>query len=178
MIKWRLLPFFVTIAVSAALLFGGWYAYQQTAVERPLGKAVQSLPGVASAVPSLSEDAVTVKLKLNAGADLRTIYDQISRQGASVIGSRKLVLQVEQPSSPKLESVWSGQLFTIAEAMETRAYSRIPAAMDSLEKANPGLKAQSSMDDANVYVTLEYGTDTKYIILPRAGEMMGVWPNA
>ncbi|SDR79413.1 hypothetical protein SAMN05444162_0053 [Paenibacillaceae bacterium GAS479] len=178
MIKWKLFPFFVTIAVSATLLFGGWYAYQQTAIERPLNKAVQSLPGVASAVPAISDDAVTVKLKLNTGADLRTIYDQISRQGASVIGSRKLILQIDQASSPKLDAVWSSQLFTIAEAMETREYSRIPDAMAKLEKTQPGLKAKSLMDDTNVYVTLEFGTDTKYIILPRAGEVMGVWPNA
>ncbi|QGG56138.1 hypothetical protein [Paenibacillus sp. B01] len=178
MIKWRLLPFLATVAVSAALLFGGWYAYQQTAVERPLSKAVQALPGVSSAQPSLSQDVVTVKLTLNGGADLRTIYEQISRQGASVIGSRKLVLQVDGPTSPKLEEIWSSQLFTIAEAMENREYSRIPDALAAMQKSHEGLRAKSSMDQANVYVTLEYGTDTKYVIMPRAGETMGVWPNA
>ncbi|MGU3470261.1 hypothetical protein ACLBWT_03735 [Paenibacillus sp. D51F] len=178
MIKVRLVPFLTTIAISAALFFGGWYAYDQAVVERPLQSAVDSLPGVVSAVPTLSKDSLTVRLKLGAGADLRGIHDQIADRSAKWLEGRKLVITVDQSSQPKLDSIWTSQLFTVAEAMENRRYSEIPDALKEIERTTPGLKTATSIDDSNVYVTLELGTDTKYVILPRAGERMGVWTNA
>ena len=178
MIKLRLVPFLSTIAITAALLFGGWYAYDQAVVERPLNSAVGSLPGVVSAVPTLSKDSLTVQLKLGAGADLQSIYQEISKRSAKMLVGRKLILQVEQGSQPKLDQIWTSQLFTVAEAMENRRYSEIPNALKAMESSTPGLKTVTEIDDTNVYIKLELGQDTKYVILPRAGEQMGVWPNA
>ena len=178
MSKLRLFPFLTTIAISAALLFGGWYTYNQTIVERPLQQMVDSLPGVASAVPSLTKDAVIVELKLKSGADLRSIYEGIQQRGSKVIGSRELQLKIDEPSNAKLDSLWATQLFTVAEAMANSRYAAIPDALKSMEKNNPGLKTTTSIDDKNVYVTLQLGNDSKSIILPRETHKMGVWPNA
>lgn len=178
MLKLKLLPVFTTMIVTAALLFGGWYLYEHTAVERPLVKAIESLPGVRSVQPVMGTDKVTVNLTLGSDADLPTLYGEIEKRGRSAIGGRKLELDIKSASNEKLEQIWSGQLFTVAEAMENKRYSEIPSAMQKLEKAHKGLVVTSDMDDVNVYIKMKLGSAVKYIILPRTGEKIGVWPGA
>ncbi|AJY78008.1 hypothetical protein VN24_24515 [Paenibacillus beijingensis] len=176
--KLKLLPVFTTMIVTAALLFGGWYLYEHTAVERPLVKAIGSLPGVESVKPVVGTDTVTVNLTLGSDADLRSLYEEIAEKGKNAIGGRKLNLDITSESSAKLDQIWSGELFTIAEAMESRRYSEIPAAMEKLERTHKGLVVTSDMDDKNVYITMKLDSAVKYIVLPRIGDKIGVWPGA
>jgi hypothetical protein len=69
-------------------------------------------------------------------------------------------------------------LFDVAQAMDHRNYSDIPAAMKRVEQQFTGVHASSEMDDVNVYITLVDGDSAKHIVLPRKPEQLGVWPNA
>lgn len=168
----------MTVAVTGLLLFGGWYLYNSFALEQPLARAIAQVDGVASSHPVIGRDQVTVNLELKKDADIREVYGNVSRKGAAVVGSRELKINIDQNASPELEKLWSSVLFPVAEAMETRTYSKIPAALAELEKANNGLAAQTNMDDTNVYITLRKGDDVKHVVLPRTPDKMGVWPNA
>ncbi|MNC81999.1 hypothetical protein D3C75_1353360 [compost metagenome] len=72
-------------------------------------------------------------------------------------------------------------MFSVAEAMESRKYTLIPAKLDGLKEQYSQYKdvtATTEIDDNNVYVSLSDGKDSKFIILPRAATTMGVWNNA
>lgn len=176
--KLRIVPIILTAVLSAGLLFGGWFLYKQVVVAGPLEEALREVPGVVSGKPVIDADHVNVHLNLAPDADLREVYERIVTQGAPAIGDRKVRLFIEDSEDAGLETIWSTVLFDVAEAMETRRYSKIPAALKELEQAYPGFKASTEIDADNVYITMRRGDAVKHVVLPRIPDTLGVWPNA
>lgn len=177
--KLRIFPILASVIVTSAVLFGGWFAYDSYAMKNPLSDLVGGIHGVEHAEFALSSDQVVVKLRLLPDASLREIRHTIVTNGAAIIGKRSIQLQVENDSSAKLEQWWSKALFNVAEAMETRQYSQIPGLLEELsgQFESGGLKAETEMDDQNVYIRLTDGKTSKFVILPRVPAKLGVWPN-
>ncbi len=173
--KLRLLPVVISVLVCSGLLFGGWFVYRSVALDSPLSDVVHRIQGVEQARLHIDRDQVQLDLKLDNHADLRKIVDQIHSEGAAVIGSRKLQLKVEGNPSEALDQWWSRSLFEVAEAMETRQYAKIPEALHRMESSYSGLRAETEMDDENVYIRLTEGEHSKFVILPRQPAMMGMW---
>lgn len=179
--KLRLMPVLLTSLLSAALLFGGWYAYRQFAVQEPLQKIVSSYEGVKNSHISINGNEVTLKLDLKPGTKLRELVQYVSTEGKGAINGRTLKLDVEQHSNALLDEYWDSAMFSVAEAMESHKYTLIPAKLDGLKVQNSkysGVTATTEIDDNNVYVSLSDGKESKFIILPRIAATMGVWNNA
>ena len=176
--KLRLVPVLLTSLLSVALLFGGWFLYRQFAIQEPLQKIVDSYEGVNKSQITINRDEVTLKLDLEPGTKLRELVQYISKEGKSIIGSRSITLNVEQHSSKELDEIWDKAMFSVAEAMESRKYTIIPAKLDQLKDQYKGITATTEIDDNNVYVSLTNGKESKFIILPRQPEFMGVFNNA
>ncbi|HEX7057066.1 MAG TPA: hypothetical protein VF260_07720 [Bacilli bacterium] len=175
--KIRIIPLLTSAVVLFAVLLGGWFAYRSYAMENPLAQTVNHLPGVQRAEVAVSADQVTIAITPKNNANLRTIYDQLLKKGKAVIGNRKLVLTVRDHTNERLEKLWANMLFQVAQSMETKQYAMIPAALQNMEKQNPGIKSVAEMDATNVYIQLYDGEYAKYVILPRIPERIGVWPN-
>jgi hypothetical protein len=167
----------VSVAVSSAVLFGGWFGYHSLAMENPLSNIVQGVPGVKHTQMSLKSDEVDISLQMEPGASLRQVYQAIETQGASIIGHRDVKIDVTNPSTDALDKWWSSALFDVAQAMETRQYADIPKALEQRKAQLPGLTVSTEMDESNVYVQLTDGDKSKYIMLPRQGAKMGVFAN-
>ena len=176
--KLRLVPVLLTALLSVALMFGGWFLYRQFAIQEPLQKIVDSYQGVNKSHISINRNQVTLKLDLQPGTKLRELVQYISTEGKSVIGNRSLTLDVEQHSSKELDEIWNQAMFSVAEAMESRKYTLIPAKLEQLKEQYKGITATTEIDDNNVYVSITNGKESKFIILPRQPETMGVWNNA
>lgn len=176
--KLRIGPIVLSVAISALVLFGGWFLYQQWAIERPLENIVKGYEGVKNVRLEIKPDELAVKLDLVPGTDLGRLVRQIEKDGKEQIGSRTLKLDVQDNSSPALDELWEKALFTVAQAMENKQYTDITAALQQMEQANDKVTATAEIDNDNVYITLTDGQDSKFIILPRIPERMGVWPNA
>lgn len=176
--KIRIVPVLFTAAAAALVLFGGWLLYTKVAVEGPLDKAVNEIADIASAdAPVIERDRVTIQLTLAPDASLKKVYDSIHKEGKEVIGDRELQLDISNSdSSDKLERLWSALLFDVAEAMENKNYSGIPAAMEKMAQTEKGKGVQSvtEIDETNVYITLIDGEYRKYIVLPRTPVMLEV----
>lgn len=178
MFKSKIIPIVITACISAVLLFGGWNLYRGFAVEKPLEQLARDLPGVEAAHPVVGQSQITLELALAADANLREIYQVIKEEGKKAIGAKELQLQVNGSGNEQLNQIWSTVLFQVAEAMETRQYSQIPAALSELSAAHEGLSASTEMDESNVYITLRIGEDAKFVVLPRQPAKLGVWANA
>ncbi|WP_274651605.1 hypothetical protein [Paenibacillus humicola] len=177
--KIRVIPVIVTAVLTACLLVGGWYVYRNVSTVQPLERIAQDVPGVTAAKPVIGSDTVTLDVKLAPDADIRDVYQSIVQNGAAVIGSRGVKLNVlEEQGGKRLDDAWSSVLFQVAEAMDHRKYSEIPAAMKQVEKQFKGLEARSEIDDTNVYITLKDGNAAKHVVLPRTPDKIGVWPDA
>lgn len=175
--KLRLVPLITTVAVSAVVLFGGWFAYSQFAVQAPLKKLVTEYEGVKNVQFDITQKQVDLKLDLDPKTDLRGLVEHLTVDGKSVIGSRKLKLTVVDHSSKVLDAWWSKALFPVAEAMDNKKYTEIPATLDKLKEGNPNLIVNSMMDTQNIYISLTDGQASKFIILPRVPGELGVWSN-
>lgn len=179
--KLRLVPVLLTSLLSAALLFGGWYSYRQFAVQEPLQKIVSSYEGVKDSHITINRNQVTLKLELAPGTKLRELVQYVNTEGKSAINGRAVKLDVEQQSSAVLDDYWDQAMFSVAEAMESRKYTLIPAKLDELKAQDSQYKdvtATTEIDDNNVYVSLSVGEESKFIILPRVPGTLGVWNNA
>lgn len=176
--KLRILPLTITAVLAAALLFGGWFAYRHYGVEQPLDKITNAIPGVESSEVDITNSHVKVTVNLKPEANLSEVIRHVERDGADVIGSKQLEIDATTKESPSLEKAWSYALFDVAEAMETRKYSGVRAAMDKLVEKYPNLTITTDMDESNVYISMRDGNEAKFIILPRQPATLGVWPNA
>ncbi|MEK8214839.1 hypothetical protein [Paenibacillus sp. FSL L8-0463] len=179
--KLRLVPVLLTSLLSATLLFGSFYAYRQFAVHEPLDKIVSAYEGVNHSHITINRNEVTLKLDLKPGTKLRELVQYVNTEGKSAINGRSLKLDVDQHSSKLLDEYWDKAMFSVAEAMESKKYTLIPAKLDGLKEQFQEYKnvtATTEIDDNNVYVSLSNGEESKFIILPRAAATMGVWNNA
>ncbi|MEB3101307.1 hypothetical protein [Ferviditalea candida] len=175
--KLRLLPIMISLIGTTVLLFGGWFVYQSVAMESPLSSIVRQLPGVEQASAEISASEIRIDLKLKQDASLREIMETIRKEGKSVIGDRKLNVVVTNPSTESLDRIWSGALFDVAQAMEKRNYSSIPDTLEALAEKYGNIRTSAEMDEENVYIRISDGTHSKFVILPRVSERLGVWPN-
>ncbi|USB34806.1 hypothetical protein [Paenibacillus sp. YPG26] len=175
--KLRLVPLITSAVISATLLFGGWFAYSQFGVEAPLKKLVTNYEGVKNAQFDINQKQVDLKLDLEPKTDLRGLVKQLTVDGKSIIGTRKLRLTVVDHSNKVLDQWWSRALFPVAEAMDNKKYTEIPVTLEKLKEGTPGLSVNTVMDNQNIYVSLSDGKASKFIILPRVPGEMGVWNN-
>lgn len=172
--KLRIVPIVTSVAVSAILLFGGWYTYQQWGVESPFQETVEKYEGVKQVDLEIKPEQVNVKLKLENGTDLAQIVRDMKKDGKKWIGDRELQVVVEDQATEKLNDVWEEVLFSVAQAMENKQYTEITTALDALQEEHANVTANTDMDDTNVYITLSDGQVSKFIILPRVPQQLGV----
>jgi hypothetical protein len=176
--KLKILPITITAALTAAILFGGWFAYRQFGVEQPLIRVANSITGVKSANVETSSGLVKINVKLSPDANLEEVYRQIKEGGAGEIGNNKFELAATATDSTLLDKAWSFALFDVAQAMENRKYSDVRNAMLKLSDQFPGVSVSTQMDDNNVYISMRDGVAAKFVVLPRQPVMLGAWPNA
>ena len=172
--KLRPIPIVLTVVISAALLFGGWFFYRQTTMQGPLQKIVQDYKGFNDAKFNINRNQINLKLDLKPNTNLSGLVDQITTKGKSVVGNRTLKFDFVDHSSDKLNRYWDSAMFTVAEAMDNKKYTDIPAKLQKLAQ-DSGIKTQTEMDTKNVYISLSDGSASKFIVLPRDPGKMGVW---
>ena len=175
--KLRLLPVLVSLLVTTAVLFGGLFVYRSEAMEKPLLNIVQGTEGVERAEMDISSNKISLRLELAPQASLREIMQHIRTEGAHKIGNRALDVVVTNDTPAELDKWWSGALFEVAQAMETKQYAKIPEALNAQAAQLEGLQVATEMDDDNVYIRLTKDGRSKFVILPRTPARLGVWPN-
>jgi hypothetical protein len=173
----RPIPVVATILISSALLFGGWFLYQNTMVKSPIEDAIQDIPAIISSDIQIDRNSLHLDLQLSNDAKLRPVYEEITEMSKSLAGNRTVTIDLDSQSSDRLDDWWSEALFNVAQAMETRQYSDIPKSLEQLAGGSDGLRVSSEIDTDYVYVHLTDGTHHKYIVLPRTPIQLGVWDN-
>lgn len=170
----RLIPIFATVILTSAVLFGGWFAYQQYAVQTPIEKTVNQMPGVRFVNADTTDTEIAIKIKAEPNVNLREVMEKSQTELQIELGSRKLSLVVEDKSSKALDEWWASHLFAIAQAMDLHEYASIPKTMGDISNDFPTGKAIVQMDTGNVYIQLYEGKNYKMVILPRETHME-VW---
>lgn len=177
--KIRLKPLVVTLVVSMTVLIGGWFLYQNVAIQSPVEQIAKEVSDVTAAKANVTNDKIQLSIQVQPDANIRQIVERIQKESKSTLDHKKLEIVVSNPSSEALDDWWSTALFAVAQAMENKQYTDIPKALEqaSASMNQDQFKATAEMDEHNVYISLTDGKASKYIILPLQGESVGVWPN-
>ena len=177
--KIRIIPIFVALTVSTALLFGGWSLFRHQVKEAPLQAAINSLPQVTAADISWQAKQLMITLEVNPDSNWREAVQEAYKKAVEQTKDTSISIQIHnQHSTDSLEAWWSRALFSVAEAMSHHRYGDIPLNLEKQAAELEGMKVITEMDDHFIYLTLKQGAGTKMIVLPLQGEQMGVWPNA
>ncbi|MDO3409647.1 heavy metal-associated domain-containing protein [Saccharibacillus sp. CPCC 101409] len=167
--KIRILPIAVTAAVSLLLLFGGWFLYRQTALERPIERMLSQYPGVTSAQVDITQKQAVLKLDLESNVDLRGMVAQLRKEEGKLLKNRTVVFDIADHSTPEIDALWKEASFSVAEAMANKRYTLIPNTLSKIQDENVAYTISSDMDDHYIYVVLSSSADkqaNKYVILP------------
>jgi len=175
--KFRILPIALTVVISGSLLFGGWFVYKQVKVQNPLQNIATEYDGVNKAQLNITRDEVVVKLDIEPGTRLPGLVQQLKTEGKSILGKRTLKLDVKEHTTANINEFWDKAMFPVAEAMENKRYTQIVDKLKEMEQGS-NVKVITEMDDQNVYISLTDGKGSKFIILPRDPNVLGVWKNA
>lgn len=177
--KIRIMPILITLAVSTLVLFGGWSLFRHQVKEAPLQAAIAAIPEVSAAHLTWQSKQLLITLEVEPDSNLRAAVQEAYKMAKEQEKDAEVSIQIQDAhTTAPLEAWWSKALFSVAEAMSHQKYSDIPAKLEQQKNALSGMNVVTEMDEHFVYVTLKYGTGTKMIVLPLAGERMGVWPNA
>jgi len=172
-----IIAFIITIIVTVS----GGFTYQYVAQQKPLETELKQAQYSEVTLPIVQEeDGITIGISPIATANLEDAVNEIEAimsKHAKESDHINITL-VNQEKSDLLDSLWEKQLFTVAEAMSSKQYSKLPTLMDSLQKQVKGLQAVASIDQNYVYVTLNKDNLVKHILLPINNQEMGVWNNA
>lgn len=173
MMKLRLAPILMSVTVTSAVLFGGWFIYNSVAMKDPVIELAEQFDGVERIDVDVRRDSVAIRVALNRDADVREVVDALRRKADEVVRGKTLDIRIEDDSSEQLDEWWSKVLFEVAEAMETRKYGLIPQILEKHKDAD--MTIRTSIDDSYVYVQLTQGEHVKYVLLERVPPMLGAW---
>lgn len=166
----------VTIIVAVT----GGFTYQYVAQQKPLEKQLKQAQYSEVTLPIVeAEQHVTIEIAPLPHTNLEEAVHEIELIMAKHSYKSNLVtITLAGQEKSELDSLWQEQLFTVAEAMSSKQYSKLPTLMDSLEKQVAGVEAKATIDQNYVYVTISKDQLVKHILLPIHNQEMGVWQNA
>lgn len=162
--KLRPMPMIMSLLLTLAFLFGGWSAYQHFYVEQPIRAYIEEKENVELKNIQFSNDQVKVELAFRDpdtfAADYKAIKDYIADHTGKTVSIQLPVVE------RSMKELWEEEYFFIAEAMKKQEYSEIPRIMDKIKKERQIEKTVSRMDDENIYVFLQKGSEHLYAVLP------------
>ncbi|GAB7387563.1 hypothetical protein BSNK01_14000 [Bacillaceae bacterium] len=171
--KIRTVPVIVSLLVTALLLFGGYAVYARYFIERPIIEAASALADVKVEDVRVTKDKLALDVRLDERARLLEAYRRLSEIAAEKAAHREVEIRFANVETGDLRSLWEKEYFAIAEAMDLRKYSQIPAIVAGWKQKYALKAAESRMDEKHVYIYLEDGQGRFFAVLPRAAKRGG-----
>ncbi|MBG9790809.1 MULTISPECIES: hypothetical protein [Brevibacillus] len=164
--KLRKVPMLLSLLAALTLLFGGWFLYQKMQIESPLREKAEQLTSATLVDFKINKDRVDMKLQVTKPDKFVEEYPELLKTlQAYARGKAFDIMLTNQADS--LKPVWNEGLFGLTEAIEGKAYSKIPTILAQMKDRYKLDAAYGRIDDANVYIFLKRGNDEYYQIIPR-----------
>jgi hypothetical protein len=73
-------PLAVTLVVSMAVLFGGWFLYQNVAIQSPVEQIAKEVSHVSQAKANITSDKIQLSIQVQPDANIRQIVERIQQE--------------------------------------------------------------------------------------------------
>ncbi|MGD9677077.1 MAG: hypothetical protein AB7V16_01770 [Vulcanibacillus sp.] len=166
-IKWSMVLIFMS--VSLIILFGGWYLYQENNIKEPITNSINDITGVTVDEIKLDINEIELNLTLEKIDKLQVTYNSILNKLQPYLNNRDLTININSNPSDDILEAWSNSYFSIAEAIELKNFSLIPETVLELKKDYSLDQAICTMDNQNIYIKLQQGESSLYIVINTSG---------
>ncbi len=155
----------ISLFVTLAILFGGFFGYQYWLVEKPLEQAVRTIPHVK--IEQLTIQPTRVKLIVATDREFSLVsgYSQLLGRIEPIVGKRQLELKLKDRPGKELEEAWSEMAFGVQEGIDNRFYRQIPESVSQVAKER-NIQYRTKMDDQFIYIELRKNDRFMYQVLP------------
>ncbi|MGD8189254.1 hypothetical protein ACQCN2_04550 [Brevibacillus ginsengisoli] len=162
----RKAPILISLLVTMALLFGGWFLYQKVEVEEPIRTEISGMTSATLADLQINKDQILIKLTVTNPDKFPAEYMDLQNYIAQDITNKKVEVDLTN-QNPALKQIWMDGTFAFTEALDLREYSKIPQLVSDWKVKNHLDNASTAMDQNNIYVFLKRGSEEYYTIVPR-----------
>jgi len=167
--KIRALPVLLSLILTLGFLFGGWFMYQQFYVQQPIEEFIKSKPEVILKEMDIHKVPITVDLDFKDPTLFAMDYKEV-KQFIENKTNKKVEIRIPI-AGDEMKKLWEEEYFFIAEAIKKQEYSQIPKIIEKMEKERQLEKSVTRMDEENIYVFLQKGSDHLYAVLPLTEEV-------
>ncbi len=158
----------IVLASSLLLLFGGWFAYQQYEVKKPLEQGISNIEHVTFESMNITNEEINIDVSLSNIEELRQSYQQIYGIAEKYNGRDKQInIHINDTRSKKLTTILERANFVISESIAKHSYSTIPLYFDGIQAEDSLTKSTVMMDEQFVYIHLTDGKSELYHVVPR-----------
>ncbi|MBP1933399.1 hypothetical protein [Ammoniphilus resinae] len=168
--KLRTMPVMLSLISTLALLFGGWYTYQHFYIKQPVQDFIAAKNDLILNDLKITQDQVVVDIDFKNPEKFVSDYKEINQYMEEQMGGKEILIRLPQYGE-KMRDLWEDEYFGVAEAIQTKEYTKIPLMMEEMKKKEQLQQAMAKMDEDFVYLYLQNGTDHLYAVLPLKEEV-------
>lgn len=161
----RAMPVMLSLIFTLFLLFGGWFAYQQFYVQQPIEAFINQKEHVTLHDMRINNNQINLYLDFSKPDNFVDDYKEIQEFVATKAPGKMVNIHLSKHGE-NMKDLWEEEYFGLAEAIQKQEYSRIPEIIEEMGKKRQLEKTVARMDEQNVYVFLQSGTDHLYAVLP------------
>lgn len=157
----------ISLIVTLALLFSGYFAYQWFFIERSIREMVAQDPYVELDEIEVSPRSVTIKVRI----PMKSLshYPQFYQSVQDEVNGKELKVELEDNPNLRLLQAWNEMVFGVEEGISQERYTLIQKSVTEIaEKERLGHEVV--MDDSFICITLKQGNHYLYKVLDLAKE--------
>ncbi len=157
----------ISLVGVLVVLFGGYYAYRQFGLDRPMTQALRAEPGVQAI--RVSDDGGTRRIEVSLGPvnDLQTTYDHLEGIVQDYVSPGHYDLVIVDHRSQYLEDTYYRMQFLVREGLARGNYEAMYGGLQTQADQLALDSFKVYVGDGRVYLQLGKGSDYLYAVVTR-----------
>ncbi|MBL0388585.1 hypothetical protein JJB07_18430 [Tumebacillus sp. ITR2] len=160
----RIVPVIVSLLVAFSLLFGGWEMYAKFGLVRPLEEQLKADPAVTQVESVVDGADRSLKVTVKPVDDLQATYENLQNIAETALGSQVKLELVDTRGEELKKEYRDIQPILYSGMVKGDFPQMIQDAVQTVSK--DGTKAQVSMNDTYIFVSLQKDGRFLYEVLP------------
>lgn len=162
----RFVPVLVFLLATVVVLFGGWIAYRDYGLVRPLKQQLAATQNVQTVeTVNLSGPQREIEVSMKKVPDLQTAYRSIKSAVSSKLKT-DIAIKIKDQRTPELEAAFQSYQPLIYSGIAQGNYMDMIEKFQTHARKDGFTKANVTMDRENLYIQLEKGDNFLYEVIP------------
>lgn len=177
--KIRPIPAVLSLVITLAALFGGWWLYQSFLVKQPISQLLDNKQQVTDYKINVTPKNVTIDLQVDPKITLTDDYLGLLARIKEQSPQQNVTLTLKDNPNSTLQTTWNELYFIVAEGINQGEYHAMLTELQQYP-LEQNVQLQVAMDTENLYVWLAQPDEetTLFQALPLHGHKVGTGVSA